>query len=55
MKGDREIDKENWYVTNMKTDMWCGGLRDITTPALAPPHFTIAKSIYNKSQKRASL
>jgi hypothetical protein len=53
MKGDREIDKGIWYVENKGTGMWYEGTGKITTRVIASHRFTIAKSIYNKSQKRA--
>jgi hypothetical protein len=53
MKGDKEIDKEKWYVANNETGMWYEGTGKVTTRVIAPSHLPIAKSIYNKSQKRA--
>ena len=55
MKGDKEIDKEKWYVANNETGMWYEGTGKVTTHVIAPSHFTTTKSIYNKSQKCAFL
>jgi len=55
MSGDRESDKGEWYVTNKVTNRWCGVWENITTRVIASSHFTTTKSIYNKSQKSASL
>ena len=41
-----EIDKENWYVTNKGTDMWCKDCENITPIPIAPHPVTIGKNIY---------
>jgi hypothetical protein len=48
MKGDKESDRENWYVTDGVANGWYGGTGKITTHVIAPSHLTIAKSIYNR-------
>jgi hypothetical protein len=50
MKGDKEIDKEKWYVTNNEADMWYSGTWKVTTRVIAPSHLPIAKSIYKNAR-----